>query len=116
VLLFLNLSKSQYIQLRQNSIENGIHQWQSYYQIQYAKLECYSPKDKITITETVVSIELQAVLDVTTIRFLSLYEDKLNLYTNLKLICKWRFDGVFNQSTVVPMARIRDLGGKAAEE
>ncbi|KYN14601.1 hypothetical protein ALC57_13175 [Trachymyrmex cornetzi] len=99
MLLSLNLSKSQYIHLRENSIENGIHQWQSYYQVQHAKLECYPPKDKITITETVASIELQAVLDMTTIRLLSLYEDKLHLYTNLKLICKWGFDGASNQST-----------------
>ncbi|KYN29311.1 hypothetical protein ALC57_01251 [Trachymyrmex cornetzi] len=85
MLLSLNLSKFQYIHLRENSIENGIHQCQSYYQVKHAKLEYYPPKDKITIT--------------TTIRLLSLYEDKLHLYTNLKLICKRGFDGISNQST-----------------
>lgn len=98
MLLTLDLSKSQYIQLRESSIENRQNQWQSYYQVQKAKLDCYPPKDKIIITETQVSIDLQAILDITTTRLLTLYEDKLKLYTNLKLTCKWGFDGASNQS------------------
>lgn len=49
--------------------------------------------------ETLASIELQAILDITATRLLSRYEDKLSSHTNLKLICKWGFDGASNQST-----------------
>lgn len=98
MLLNLDLSKSQYIQLRENSIENGQNQWQSYYQVQKAKSDCYPPKDKTTITETLASVDLQAILDLTATRLLTLCEDKLSLYTNVKLTCKWGFDGASNQS------------------
>lgn len=40
--LSLNLSKRQYIKLRQTCIESGTNQWQSYYEIQ-AKLELKRP-------------------------------------------------------------------------
>lgn len=96
--LSLNLSKFQYIHLRQTCIENGTNQWQSYYQIQKAKSDCYPPKNMIIINDTFALIKLQAILDLTVSRLLTICEDKLSLNTNLKLICKWGFDGASNQS------------------
>lgn len=68
--LSLDLSKQQYIELQQTFIENGTNQWQSYYEIQQTKSKCYPPKNKITITESSASIELQALLDLTVTRLL----------------------------------------------
>lgn len=95
--LSLNLSKQQYIELRQTCIDNGTNQWRSYYEIQQTKAECYPPKNKIT--ETFAFIELQALLDHTTTRLLQVCKENVNLHTNLTLICKWGFDGASNQST-----------------
>lgn len=97
--LSLDLSKQQYIELRKACIESGTNQWQSYYEIQQAKLECY-PRDKVTITETSASIELQALLDLTIKRLFKVFKENVDLHThnNLILICKWGFDGASSQS------------------
>jgi len=89
MILSLDLSKAQYVHLMENCIENGTNQWQSYYQVQKAKFNCYPPKDKIKLTESLASIELQAILDLTATKILTFCEDKLNLCKDLKLICKW---------------------------
>lgn len=99
LLLSLNLSKSQYIHLRETCIESGTNQYVSYYSIQQAKLECYPPKEKVTINETVASIDIQALLDITSSRLLKVCEENIDNHTNLKLICKWGFDGASGQST-----------------
>lgn len=88
ILLSLNLSKSQYISLRETSIENGTNHYVSYYNIQQAKLKCYPPKDKIKITESIALIELQALLDLTSVRLLEVCKLNLDCYMDLKLICK----------------------------
>lgn len=71
----------------------------SYYKIQQAKLACYPPKNNMIITETISSIDLQAILDLTSERLLTVCEQNLDRRMNLKLICKWGFDGASNQST-----------------
>ncbi|EFN65427.1 hypothetical protein EAG_00267, partial [Camponotus floridanus] len=52
-----------------------------------------------TITETIASINLQAILDLTSERLLTVCEQNLDRQLNLKLICKWGFDGASSQST-----------------
>lgn len=100
--LSLNLSKQQYIELRKICIESGTNQWQSYYEMQRTKLECYPSKNKITITETSASIDLQVLLDLTTKRLLNVCKDNVDVHNNninnLTLICKWGCDGASNQS------------------
>lgn len=98
VLLSLNLSKSQYINLRETCIESGTNQYVSYYNIQQAKLECYPPKDTIKITESIAMIKLQALLDLTSARLLEICKQNLDCSMDLKLICKWGFDGASSQS------------------
>lgn len=99
LLLSLNLSKSQYLHLRETCIESGTNQFVSYYNVQQAKSECYPSKNAITVTETTASIELQVVLDLTSVRLLKVSKQNLDSHTNLKLICKWGFDGASAQST-----------------
>lgn len=53
----------------------------------------------MTITETIASINLKAILDLTSERILTICEQNLDSHMNLKLICKWGFDGASNQST-----------------
>lgn len=97
--LGLNLSKQQYIELRKACIESGTNQWQSYYEIQKTKLECYPSKEKVTITETSACIELQALLDLTVNRLLKICEGNIGSHKNMTLLCKWGFDGASSQST-----------------
>lgn len=44
-------------------------------------------------------VELQALLDLTSTRLLSVCEQDLECHTNLILFCKWGFDGASSQST-----------------
>lgn len=67
--------------------------------MQQAKLECYPPNDKMIITETIASIEVQAILDLTSTRLLKVCEQNLDNNKVLKLICKRGFDGASSQST-----------------
>lgn len=99
ILTSLKLSKWQYIALRACAKEEGIPLYPSYDAIVEAKKDCYPPKDTIEITERGVRVKLQSILDKTVARLgksLSL-ESSLD-GKELKLICKWGFDGASGQS------------------
>lgn len=96
--LTLDLSKAKYEYLRKSCLENGTNQWQSYYEIQKVKRDCYPPNDKIIITDISAVIELQAILDITAKKIIALCEDKLGPHKDLKLICKWGFNGTSNSN------------------
>lgn len=88
-----NLSKWQYINLRESASEQGASIYPSYYKLKQAKLNCYPAKEDVTITEGGASIKLQALLNLTALRLLEGMEFNLTSKADLKLICKWGFDG-----------------------
>lgn len=98
LLLSLKLSKWQYITLREAAIREGAKDiYPSYYKVQQTKLDCYPPKQSVTVTDSSARITLQALLDITVTRILqSLSKEEHN--KQLKLISKWGFDGASNQS------------------
>lgn len=98
LLLSLKLSKWQYITLREAAIrEGGKNIYPSYYKVQQTKLDCYPPKQSVSVTDSSAKITLQALLDITVKRILkNLCCDEKN--KQLKLISKWGFDGASNQS------------------
>lgn len=58
-----DLYKEQYnITLRRSFIEEGNNKWKTYYYVQQAKLECYFPEKIISMTDTLVQINLNGVL------------------------------------------------------
>ena len=95
----LNLSKWQYINLRDSAIEQGAaSMYPSYHKIKQAKLNCYPAKEDITVTEEGASIKLQALLNLTAMRLLDAMDFNLSSKADLELICKWGFDGASSQS------------------
>lgn len=98
LLLSLKLSKWQYITLRESAIREGAkHIYPSYYRLQQTKLDCYPPKESITVTDASARITLQAILDITVKRILqNITGDVQNKH--LKLVSKWGFDGASSQS------------------
>ncbi|CAG4934584.1 unnamed protein product [Colias eurytheme] len=98
LLISLNLSKWQYINLRDSASEQGVHIYPSYHKIKQAKLSCYPSKEDVTITEDGACIKLQALLDLTVYRLLEALEFDLLKKSDLTLICKWGFDGASSQS------------------
>ncbi|CAB3229478.1 unnamed protein product [Arctia plantaginis] len=86
LLLSLKLSKWQYITLREATIWAGAKDiYPSYYKVQQTKLDCYPPKQSVSVTDSLARITLQALLDITVTRILqSLSDDVQN-----KLISKW---------------------------
>lgn len=67
----LQLSKLKYIRLREISTEHDANLYPSYYQVQQAKKDCYLPVEAIRVqTDTLVEINLQALLDLTVHRIL----------------------------------------------
>lgn len=98
LLLSLKLSKWQYITLRETAIREGSKNiYPSYYKVQQAKLQCYPPKQSVTVTDSSARISLQALLDITVKRILEGLSDNVQ-NKDLKLISKWGFDGASNQS------------------
>lgn len=79
--------------------DEGKNVFPSYYQIQCAKSICYPPKEKIHISDSSASVELQAILDLTVDRILKTCQDiDFEELGKLTLICKWGFDGASGQS------------------
>lgn len=77
-----------------------IRLYPSCYQVQQAKKDCYLPVEAIRITDTLVEINLQALLDFLTVhRTLKVYDiQKCYKTDNFILISKWGFDGASGQS------------------
>lgn len=96
--LSLKLTKWQYNTLRKSTQEVCDHNiFPSYYALQNEKLKCYPPKSTITVTDTSVKIQLQALLDITAKRLItSIVIDEA--CKDMTLISKWGFDGASNQS------------------
>lgn len=65
--------------------------------MQQAKLQCYPPKQLITVTDSSAKITLQGLLDLTVRRILESFPNKIQ-DQQLTLISKWGFDGASNQS------------------
>lgn len=99
LLLSLKLSKWQYITLRESAIQEGItNLYPSYYKVQQAKMDCFPPKDAITVTDTMAKVALQALLDITVKRIIKSLPDEITNQSMI-LISKWGFDGASSQST-----------------
>lgn len=83
----LNLSKWQYINLRDSVSEQGA----SIYRIikESKKLNCYPSKEDITVSEDEASIKLQALLDLAVSRSLEAMQFDCTSRAELQLICKW---------------------------
>lgn len=98
LLLSLKLSKWQYITLRESAIREGAKDiYPSYYKVQQTKLDCYPPKESVSVTDSSARVTLQALLDITVTRILQSLSDNLQ-NKQLQLISKWGFDGASNQS------------------
>lgn len=98
LLISLKLSKWQYITLREAAIREGAKDiYPSYYKVQKTKLDCYPPKQSVSVTDSSARIALQALLDITVKRILQSLSGDLQS-KQLKLISKWGFDGASNQS------------------
>lgn len=92
----MGLSKFQYITIRNESTKCGNNQWPSYYNLCREKNKCYLPKSISQITESFATVELQSLLDHTASR---IFKNLQNFPQNseLKLICKWGYDGTAGQ-------------------
>lgn len=68
----------------------------SYKIIQQAKKDCYPCKEDITVTDTLVNISLQSLVDHTVSRLIEVQRDvfeNINDLSNLNILFKWGFDG-----------------------
>ncbi|KAK4880832.1 hypothetical protein RN001_008978 [Aquatica leii] len=70
----------------------------SYHKIQAAKKACYPLDEAITITEALMEVQLQALLDLTIRRLVLSQEEVFTtmanaFYKNFVLISKWGCDG-----------------------
>lgn len=93
----LDLSKWKYLTLR-SALSQQL-KLPSYYKLLEAKQRCYPDTRDIEVSEHLVKVKLQALLDVTTRRILQVVGDDLNMCSeNLKLTSKWGFDGSSAQS------------------
>lgn len=98
LLLSLKLTKWQYITLRESAIrEVASDIYPSYYKVQHAKLQCYPPKESITVSDSSAKITLQGLLDITVRRILESFSNNVK-DKQLTLVSKWGFDGASNQS------------------
>jgi hypothetical protein len=66
----LLLTESEYTKIRSQAKMKNCNIYQSYHVIKFAKEECYPPTDKIAIHESLVEVDLQAVMDRTTSRII----------------------------------------------
>jgi hypothetical protein len=83
ILVDLNLTKQQYMKLRQRLKEKEVNVFPSYDVIKNIKKECYPPDHSILITESSAEIKMQAILDTTTSRIVKLQKTVLQLYTTI---------------------------------
>lgn len=93
-----DLSKQQYLTIRNMLRTLNINVLPSYQKIVAAKKKCYPSKEGIIITESSAEVKLQNLLDHTASRIIDSQEDVLNRFNNeelssLILISKWGFDG-----------------------
>lgn len=95
--LDLNLSVRKYNILR--SVVNALHKdcFPSYNRLVKEKQK-YIPKT-ITVTETSAEVNLQELLQKTVESILNILKCTIESNSNLKLICKWGFDGSAGHST-----------------
>ncbi|CAH0560552.1 unnamed protein product [Brassicogethes aeneus] len=89
-----DLSRRQYEIVRSTSQKL----YPSYSILQKAKSDCYPPKESYEVTETCAQINLQELLNHTTIRLLTYLKDVLcelrpDECNSLNLFCKWGCDG-----------------------
>lgn len=98
MILDANLTKAQYINIRNGARLRHSNLYPSYQNVLTAKKDCYPNCNAITVTETSIEIKLQDLLDHTTSRiidaninkFLALSDCELQSIT---LTVKWGFDG-----------------------
>lgn len=95
------LSKQSYLDIRSSLRRKKFNAYPSYKKVFKAKARCY-PQD-ITVTEISAEVKLQALLNHTCERILSVQTDRINalnseVVKNFRLICKWGFDGSSGQS------------------
>lgn len=64
-----NLTTSQYSMIRKSAVAKGIKLYPSYHMIKLAKKLCYPSECDIFVSESLVEIQLQSVLDLTIQRF-----------------------------------------------
>ena len=91
-----DLSKSQYCNMRKNAKLRNVDLYPSYHKILAAKQSCYP--DGIKVSETVIDIPLQALLDHTCLRILQSIVENLNKFSDdelkqVTMVFKWGFDG-----------------------
>lgn len=94
----LELSKWQYINLKESASEQGIDIYPSYYKIKQAKQDCYPVKETVTVNEDGAEILLQALLDLTVTRIVSANNLLFKTGDEVVLTSKWGFDGASGQS------------------
>lgn len=95
----LNLSKWQYLTVKNIFSEKGISKLPSYHKILNAKKSCYpADPDNVIVTETGAKVKLQALLDLTVEKILKITGVVFDS-TVLKLVCKWGCDGSSSHST-----------------
>lgn len=95
----LDLTKAQYMYLRNLTNERKCTMFPPYYKIQEIKQTCYPPSSTIEITNTYAKvINIQDLLDHTVARILKINPVFLEQHRNLILYCKWGCDGSSGQS------------------
>lgn len=91
-----------YKQTRKWSIRAGHQVFPSFHSVRQAKIECYPPKEQISINETRAEIKLQAVLNKTAERLICAQREVLKSVhpgSLLFLVSKWGCDGSSGHST-----------------
>lgn len=95
----LNLTKAQYIYLRNLTNERKCFMLPPYYKIQDCKKSCYPPDSSIEITNTYAKVKsLQDLLDHTVSRILLIDSVNVTGQKNLVLYSKWGCDGSSGQT------------------
>lgn len=98
IFIELDLTKAQYLEMRNCLIQKNCLLFPSYNSIRDAKKMCYPPASTIQITNIQAKINLQDLLDHTTARILKI-NDVYKIGSNhLKLYTKWGCDGSSGQS------------------
>lgn len=102
LLIETRLSKHQYQLLQQTSRGKKCKLFPHYSNVLQAKKRCYPKDTEITITESKASVTLQALLDHTVDRILSIQAEAVealpsDTVCNLELKCKWGCDGTSSQ-------------------
>lgn len=99
VFIDLDLTKAQYIYLRNLMMEKKYTVLPPYYKIQEAKQSCCLPPALLEVTNTYARVKsLQDLLDHTSTRILMIDAVDNKSLINLTLYCKWGCDGSSGQS------------------